>query len=85
MANDLTTFANRSKVQIIRNQGSKNNIVTVDLQSKDILTSPYYYLQPNDIVYIEPLKNKSFAFETFPYALLLGGISTLFIVATYFK
>ena len=85
MANDLTTFANRSKVQIIRNQGSKNSIVTVDLQSKDILTSPYYYLQPNDLVYIEPLKNKSFAFETFPYALLLGGISTLFIVATYFK
>jgi polysaccharide export outer membrane protein len=85
MANDLTTFANRSKVQIIRNQGNKNNIVTVDLQSKDILTSPYYYLQPNDIVYIEPLKNKSFAFETFPYALLLGGISTLFIVATFFK
>jgi len=85
MANDLTTFANRNKVQIIRNQGNKNNIVTVDLQDKSILTSPYYYLQPNDIIYIEPLKNKSFAFETFPYALILGSISTLLIIVTYFK
>jgi len=85
MANDLTTFANRSKVQIIRNQGNKNNIVIVDLQDKSILTSPYYYLQPNDIIYIEPLKNKSYAFETFPYALVLGSISTLLIIATYFK
>lgn len=85
MGGDLTTFANRNKVQIIRNQGNKNNIVTVDLQDKSILTSPYYYLQPNDIVYIEPLKNKSYAFETFPYALILGSISTLLIIATYFK
>lgn len=85
MANDLTTFADRSKVQIIRNQGDKNSIVTVNLQSKEILSSPYYYLQPNDIVYIEPLKNKSYAFETFPYTLLLGTVSTLFIIATYFK
>jgi len=85
MANDLTTFANRNKVQIIRNQGDKNNIVTINLQDKSILTSPYYYLQPNDIVYIEPLKNKSYAFETFPYALILGSISTLLIIVTYFK
>ncbi len=85
MANDLTTFANRNKVQIIRNQGNKNSIVTVDLQDKSILTSPYYYLQPNDIIYIEPLKNKSYAFETFPYALILGSISTLLIIVTYFK
>ncbi len=85
MANDLTTFANRNKVQIIRNQGNINNIVTVDLQDKSILTSPYYYLQPNDIIYIEPLKNKSYAFETFPYSLILGSISTLLIIVTYFK
>jgi polysaccharide export outer membrane protein len=85
MANDLTTFANRSKVQIIRNQGDKNSIVTINLQDKSILSSPYYYLQPNDIIYIEPLKNKSFAFETFPYALLLGSISTILIIATFFK
>lgn len=85
MAHDLTSYANRNKVQIIRTVGNQTNIVTVDLQGKDILSSPYYYLQPNDIIYIEPLKNKTFAFETFPYALILASISTVFIIATYFK
>lgn len=85
MAKDLTTYANRNKVQVIRTIGDKNSIVTLDLLSKDILASPYYYLQPNDIVYVEPLKNKTFAFETFPYALVLASLSTVFIIATYFK
>lgn len=85
MANDLTSFANRNNVQVIREEGGKNKIVVLDLSSKDILSSPYYYLQPNDIIYIEPLKNKSYAFETFPYATILAAISTVFIIATYFK
>jgi len=79
LANDLTSFANRSKVQVIRTEGNKNNIVTLDLLSKDILSSPYYYLQPNDVIYIEPLKNKTYTFESFPYALI---VSTVFSTIT---
>ena len=85
LANDLTTFANRSKVQIIRTIDNKNTIVTLDLLSKEILSSPYYYLQPNDIVYIEPLKNKSYAFESFPYALIFSTITTALLIASYFR
>lgn len=85
MANDLTTFADRNKVKIIRKEGDKNTITVVDLLSKDILSSPHYYLQPNDIVYIEPLKNKSFAFETFPYVLIFSTITTALLIAQYFK
>lgn len=85
MAHDLTPFANRNKVQIIRTDGNKTDIVILDLLNKDVLSSPYYYLQPNDIVYVEPLKNKTFAFETFPYAVILASISTFFIIATFFK
>lgn len=79
LAHDLTSFANRNKVQIIRVEGNNNNIVTLDLLSKDILSSPYYYLQPNDIIYVEPLKNKTYAFESFPYALI---VSTIFSTIT---
>ena len=85
MANDLTTFADRNKVKIIRKEGDKNTITVVDLLSKDILSSPNYYLQPNDIVYIEPLKNKSFAFEAFPYVLIFSTITTALLIAQYFK
>lgn len=85
MAHDLTTYADRSKVQIIRTEGEKKTIETIDLLSKDIIASPYYYLQPDDIIYLQPLKKKSYAFESFPYALVLATISTVFIIATFFK
>jgi len=85
MANDLTPYANRSKIQVIRNEGNRTNIVVLDLLNKDILSSPYYYLQPNDIIYVEPLKEKTFRYETFPYALVLSSISLLLVVLTFFK
>jgi len=85
LANDITAYGNRSKVQVIRTSGDKNNIVVLDLISKDILSSPYYYLQPNDIVYVEPLKEKSWKFETFPYAVVLSTVSLVLVVLTFFK
>jgi len=85
MANDLNSFANRSKVQVIRSEGNKNTIVSLDLLNKDILASPYYYLQPNDIIYVEPLKNKTYAFEAFPYALIFSTITTALLIAQFFK
>lgn len=85
MAGDITAFGNRSKVQIIRTDGDKNNIVVLDLLRKDILSSPFYYLQPNDIIYIEPLKEKSYAFEAFPYSLIYSTIGLALVVLTFFK
>jgi polysaccharide export outer membrane protein len=85
IAGDLTTFANRSNIQIIRNDGNKNSIVSLNILSKEILSSPYYYLQPNDIIYIEPLKSKVYAFETFPYTLVFSTIGLLLVIGTYFK
>jgi polysaccharide biosynthesis/export protein len=85
LAGDITPFGNRSKVQIIRTDVDKNNIVVLDLLSKNILSSPYYYLQPNDIIYIEPLKEKAYAFETFPYGLVYSTIGLVLVVLTFFK
>lgn len=85
LANDVTAFGNRSRVQIIRSDLKNNNIVTIDLLNKDILSSPYYYLQPNDIVYVEPMKEKSYAFETFPYSLVYSSIGLVLVILTFFK
>ncbi|MDO9256645.1 MAG: polysaccharide biosynthesis/export family protein [Bacteroidales bacterium] len=85
LANDITAFGNRTKVQIIRADLNKNEIVTIDLLSKDILSSPYYYLQPNDIIYVEPMKEKAYAFETFPYGLVYSTIGLVLVILTFFK
>jgi polysaccharide export outer membrane protein len=56
MAGDLTIYANRRNVLIIREEEDKKQIKRLDLNSNDIFTSPYYYLKSNDIVYVEPNK-----------------------------
>lgn len=56
MAGDLTIYGERSNVLIIRDNSGKKEYHRLDLTSSDMLSSPYYYLQQNDIVYIEPNK-----------------------------
>ena len=56
LAKDLTIFGRRDNVSIIREQGDERIIYQVDLRSASIFESPAYYLQQNDIVYVEPNK-----------------------------
>lgn len=58
LAGDLTIYAKRSNVLIIREEENKRIVKRINLNSRDLLTSPYYYLKPNDIVYVEPDKAK---------------------------
>ncbi|MCI2082937.1 MAG: polysaccharide biosynthesis/export family protein [Bacteroidales bacterium] len=53
-AGDMTIYGRRNNVKVLREEDGKRTIATVDLRGKDILNSPYYYLQQNDIVYVEP-------------------------------
>jgi polysaccharide export outer membrane protein len=75
LAGNMTNFAKKSEVKIIRQTDNGSEIITVDMGKADILSSPYYYLKPNDIVYVEPLKIKQWGFTTFPY-------STVFSIAS---
>jgi polysaccharide export outer membrane protein len=59
-AGDLTIYGVRDKVKLIREDATgKKEIHTLDLTNANIVTSPYYYLQQNDIVYVEPNKVKA--------------------------
>jgi polysaccharide export outer membrane protein len=55
-AGDLTPFGKRSNLLIIREEEGIRSMVRVNLNDKDILSSPYYYLHQNDILYVEPVK-----------------------------
>lgn len=59
MAGDLTIYGRRDRVGVIRENNGKRTILFHDLRSADIFNSPGYYLQQNDIVYVEPNKAKS--------------------------
>lgn len=53
-AGDLTAKARMNRVTVIREVGDERQMFVHDLRSKDILESPCFYLQQNDIVYVEP-------------------------------
>lgn len=53
-AGDLTVYGERSNVLLIREEDGKRNYHRLNLNSKDLLESPYFYLQQNDVIYVEP-------------------------------
>ena len=59
MAGELTIYGRRERVAVIREKDGKRRILYHDLRSSDIFQSPCYYLQQNDIVYVEPNKAKT--------------------------
>lgn len=60
LAGDLTIWGQRNDVKLIREDAAgQRQIITLNLNKADIVTSPYYYLQQNDILYVTPNKTKS--------------------------
>lgn len=60
MAKDLTIWGRRDNVKLIReDENGKKSIHELNLNDADIINSPYYYLQQNDVIYVTPNKTKS--------------------------
>jgi polysaccharide export outer membrane protein len=57
-AGDLTNYADRDRIILIREEDGLRKVVRLNLQDDDFFSSPYYYLQQNDVIYIEPLPSK---------------------------
>lgn len=84
MAGDMTVYGKRENVLIIRESEGKRVITRVNLNEKNVLNSPYFYLKQNDIVYVEPDKEK--AIEYSPnnrlMPLVVATISAIAVLST---
>lgn len=58
MAGDISIQGNRTNVLLIREEGGKRNFYRIDLTNPDIFTKPYYYVKKNDVIYVEPNKER---------------------------
>lgn len=59
-AGDLSIYGVRDRVKLIReDENGQKNVYTLNLNDAEIINSPYYYLQQNDIIYVEPNKVKA--------------------------
>lgn len=83
LAGNATDFANKSKIKIVHQTPEGSQIVRVNLNEADILSSPEYYLKPNDIIYVEPLKLKKYGFTSIPYSTIMSAISLLITCLTF--
>lgn len=91
MAGDLGEFNSRKEIKLVREKNGVTTIKTFDVRSKDIVNSEYYYIEPNDIIYIRQIPGYSFginhvtsvisvtaatiSFGVFVYSIVQTGIS----------
>lgn len=59
LAGDMTVYGNRKNVLIVREKDGGHSNARLNLNQKDLFTSSYFYLQQNDIVYVEPVKARA--------------------------
>ncbi|HEX8330749.1 MAG TPA: polysaccharide biosynthesis/export family protein [Hymenobacter sp.] len=64
LAGDMTGYGRRDDVLIIREKNNKRTTTRLNLNKKEVLNSPFFYLQQNDIVYVEPDKAKALQVST---------------------
>ena len=87
-AGDLSVYGNREKVMIIREENGGRHVEILNLKSKDIFASPYFYLKQNDVVYVEAVGAKAKTVSTFstyfPIITSLASLGTAITSMIYY-
>jgi polysaccharide biosynthesis/export protein len=84
LAGDFTDFGNRKKVKLIRRYGNETKAIIMDLNKPDFIGTEYYFIHPNDLIYIEPIKAKGFDVSAQSVGIVLSVISTAALLANIF-
>ena len=74
LAGDMTDNGNRTNVKLVRHENGSDNTYIIDFTDKNITSSPFYYLQQNDVLYVEPDANKKIIAGTNPNRTLIFSI-----------
>lgn len=77
---DLTIYGKRDNILVTREVNGKMEIARLNLNNKDVFTSPFYYLQENDVVYVSPNRVRAIASQN--VGLWLSMVSTVASAAT---
>ncbi len=84
LAGDLTDYGNRD-ILVVRHTDNGLSFNRINITDRTAVSSEFYYLQPNDLVYVEPLTAKRFGFAQFPFAVLFSAISTTLLLINFFN
>ncbi len=84
LAGDVTIYGRRENVLVIREENGQRTFGRIDLTNRDVFQSPYYFLHPNDVVYVEPGRAKAATVDR-TNQLLPVALSALSFVAIIFS
>jgi len=84
-AGGMTDYGDKSRITLIREKNGVYNYFIVNLTDKSIIESDYFYMQPNDVIIVEPIKTKFRNLRTFNYNTLLATATTLVTVLYFFR
>ncbi|MCD7973939.1 MAG: polysaccharide export protein [Candidatus Azobacteroides sp.] len=87
LAGDLTIYGKRENILIIREENGKRTFARLDIRDRKIFDSEYYYLHPNDIVYVETKSSKATSTDLVYQlsSVVLTSLTFLLTVARFFK
>lgn len=88
MVGDVTDYANKNNVTVIRKTENGTRMINVDLSDRSVFDSECYYLMPDDIVYIAPMTAKAFGLRNFqlgPFLSILSSAIILYYTLTLIK
>ena len=74
MAGDMTDNGDRTKVKLVRHENGRDQTHVINFTDKNITSSPYYYMQQNDVLYVEPDANKKIIANVNPNRTLVFSI-----------
>lgn len=84
MAGDFTDFGNRRKVKLVRKSKEGLETIYLNMNRSEFLYSPYYYIHPYDVIYVEPTKRKSRDTGANSTGVILSGISVGVLILNLF-
>ncbi len=82
-AGDLNLTAKRKNVKLVRQVGKESMVVNLDLTDPRIMSSPYYFLHPNDVLYVDTSKQSIFNRNLAVFSLVLSAISTTILILNF--
>lgn len=85
LANGNTDFSNISKVKVLRQSSAGIVTYKLNLQDYEFLSSEAFYLQPDDVIYVQPAKYKNVSLKTPVVVLVLSLVTTLVLTASFIR
>ncbi len=79
LGSDLGDFSDRQKIQIIRQTIGGTVVKEFSLTDRSILSSEFFYVMPNDVIYAMPVRGRFFRLNEFPFTYILSTLTVLVV------